>query len=792
MSYSEMSSYMQTSPGAFKFGMYGFSNPAITSYLHSGDFMFALTGDNNDMKKFNKYALLGGGPNHGLGMIHTTMAGHSINDYRLSVAFGDRNLSLGLGYGFTGGDKSFFRRTNVWQAGMLWRPVPQLSIAASHTRSTEINESDSVAEIAIRPIGSYPLAFFADYSMWNDQQLKDGTWGAGISWEILDGIRVNGKYIEKYIDEQWMPNSDGRFVVSADISLGRSGYGFRVDDEMGTNTVFYRSGAYDRTILDGPSIFSKKENFVKVDLSGGIKYQSHKWFDNSNTLLGLLLYFDKLAETPSVDGLLINMTNIAANHDMLWEIREKLKELKNKGMKIVVFVDRISLRNYHLASVADKIIIDSQGRVMLEGFILGRSYYKSMLEKIGVGYQEFRYFKYKSAVEGYVRDNMSDADREQRQAIVDDWYDITRADICDGRGMTHEEFDKIVNGNFIYNTKDALEKNLADTVGRWMNAKDVLKTVYAGARVISTLGIFQNQPIDDQWSQNKEYIAVVYAEGVCAMDAGIKARSLAKSLDAAYKNSNIKAIVLRVDSPGGDPMASDYLAAIVRKNKGKKPLIVSQGYLAASGGYWLSMDADKIVSSPLTITGSIGVIASFMYDKGLKDDLGVSTDFVKKGKYADLGNSFMLPLLPIGLPNRNFNDDEKKQMEVSIKASYKEFVTLVAEGRGMEYDSIHSIAQGRVWTGKAALKLGLVDELGGLSRSIEIAREEAGIDKDADLGIVQYPEVELFDFSALLKPFLGIEYQIVKESYNSLKFRYENNAVPMTILPIDLDISDRK
>jgi protease-4 len=110
-------------------------------------------------------------------------------------------------------------------------------------------------------------------------------------------------------------------------------------------------------------------------------------------------------------------------------------------------------------------------------------------------------------------------------------------------------------------------------------------------------------------------------------------------------------------------------------------------------------------------------------------------------------------------------------MEVSIKASYKEFVTLVAEGRGMEYDSIHSIAQGRVWTGKAALKLGLVDELGGLSRSIEIAREEAGIDKDADLGIVQYPEVELFDFSALLKPFLGIEYQIVKESYNSLKFR---------------------
>ncbi|MCK5742301.1 MAG: hypothetical protein KAH48_08785, partial [Chlorobi bacterium] len=350
MSYSEMSSYMQTSPGSFKFGMYGFSNPAITSYLHSGDFMFALTGDKNDIKKFNKYALLGGGPNHGWGMIHTTMAGHSINDYRLSVAFGDRNFSLGLGYGFTGGDKSFFGRTNVWQAGMLWRPIPQLSIAASHTRSTEINEHESVAEIAIRPNGSYPLAFFADYSMWNDQQLKDGTWGAGISWEILDGIRVNGKYI----DEQWMPNSDGRFVVSADISFGRSGYGFRADDKMGSSTIFYRSGAYDRTILDGPGIFSKKENFVKVDLSGGIKYQSHKWFDNSNTLLGLLLYFDKLAESPNVDGLLINMTNIAANHDMLWEIREKLKEIKNKGMKIVVFVDRISLKNYHLASVADK------------------------------------------------------------------------------------------------------------------------------------------------------------------------------------------------------------------------------------------------------------------------------------------------------------------------------------------------------------------------------------------------------------------------------------------------------
>ena len=290
-------------------------------------------------------------------------------------------------------------------------------------------------------------------------------------------------------------------------------------------------------------------------------------------------------------------------------------------------------------------------------------------------------------------------------------------------------------------------------------------------------------PFDNRWGERPK-IAIIYALGACAMDDGITARNLVKDVEAVTNDTRVKAVVLRVDSPGGDGMASDYIAEALRKCKEKKPVIISQGYVAASGGYWLSMYGDTIVAAPNTITGSIGVIAGWAYNKGFKDTLGMTTDHVKVGKHADLGFGMTLPLIGVSLPDRDFTPDERSRLETEIKTMYKEFVTKVASGRKKQFDEIEPIAQGRVWSGYDGKENGLVDILGGLETAIQIARDRAGICPKADVEIVELPEKGWFDMSGFmpkLLPFSVEDDPVLKH----LKFRLEHNGQPMPIMPMD-------
>jgi protease-4 len=390
-------------------------------------------------------------------------------------------------------------------------------------------------------------------------------------------------------------------------------------------------------------------------------------------------------------------------------------------------------------------------------------------------------------MEVFSREKMSDADREQWQKLIDDWYKIAKTNICEERHLTSQQFDTLVNTKMMFLAQQAMESGLIDSIGRWDRVKDLVKQeTGSGSSFVSSESLAEFKlPYDNHWSEPPR-IAVIYALGACAMDEGITARKLVKDVEAAVDDSRVKAIVLRVDSPGGDPMASDYIAEAMKKAKGKKPIIVSQGFVAASGGYWLSMYADTIVAAPGTITGSVGVIGGWMYNKGLKETLGMSTDFVKVGTHADLGFGFRIPFIGLGIPDRNLTPEERGVAETAIKTMYKEFVEKVSFGRKMKFDEVEPIAQGRVWSGLDGKQNGLVDVLGGMETAINIAKERAGIQKDQDVTIIEMPKKELIDFSMFMPKLFDIETKTVADpAIELLKFRLKHNGEPLPMLPTE-------
>lgn len=791
LTYYQLTPYMQTAPGAFKFGLYGFDNPAITSYLHNGDMQFSII--TKEMNGITPWGLFTGGKNGTFGVIRGGDDKGYLADYRYGFSFGDPKFSMGFAYGFVGGDKSRFGRSNTLHFGALSRPFEYLSLGGFMTYSLDKEEYEGVVDVAIRPFGdAYPLAVFADASMFNEQKIEDAKWSAGVSWEVVDGIRLNGRYF-----------STKAATIGVDISFGNYGVGaisaLNSDNKVDYTTASVRVGALDRTIMDFISPV-KPKIYYELDLSGEIKYQKGLFFDNSKSLLGILRRIKSLGESKSIGGIVINATNILANRAMLWEIRNELEKFKDKGKKVVIYIDRGGLDLYHFASVADKIVMDPLGGIGFEGYLLGRSFYKKMLENAHIGYEEIRLFKYKSAAEGFAREKMSDADREQRQALIDDWYEIAKKDITRGRSISSESFEKLVNEDLIVTYPKAIDMKLVDYSGRWVDRNKLMDTIETKTILTQfVMDLDEPKPFDDKWGYEPKKIAVIYALGECSMDAGIKARTLVNDIKKAMENSNIAAIVLRVDSPGGDALASDYIAEVMRQNRGKKPIIVSQGAVAASGGYWLSMYADTIVANPGTITGSIGVISSWIYDKGLKDTIGISTDFVKIGKFADLGYPFQMPILGLGLPVRNLTSEERKLYENYINDAYGEFTKKVADGRRTTVDKIEPYAQGRVLSGIDGKEKGLVDVLGGLNDAIDIARKKAGIKDNEIFAVVEMPR-PTFNLSLDLLGMLGIQNtEIAKDIYKmlnndevkvnyllqSLKMRLENNGKPMYILPAE-------
>jgi protease-4 len=709
-------------------------------------------------------------------MIRNKGALGTVTDYKLSLAFGDRGSSFGVGYGWSGGSIGEYNRARVLTVGSLTRPMPQLSVGMTGAFATSGSAKEGVFDLAVRPLGNEVVAVFGDYAIQNGEKPEDGHWSTGVALEILPGVRLTGRYFDTH-----------GFSAGLNFSLGDMGLvsqaHFDDEREHGYNTYGVRLGAMDRNVFT--RLMHRRARYIDLQLTGLTKYQRYRIFDESNTLTGLLSAIDGAKEDETVAGIAINTSGMRfSSIEMAWEIREKLKEFKSAGKHVVMFIDDAGLYKYHFASVADKIVMDPTGDITLPGMRLGRTYLKGTLEKLGIGFDELRFFKYKSAYEGFARESMSEGDQEQIFAILEDFYGLMRTEITEERGISPEEFDRMVNEDLFFMPEEALEAGLVDTLGRWEAVKKTIEKIEGEPKGMMRPGGIAKyrMPRDDYWGKRPQ-VALIYALGVCAMDQGIKARTLSKVIEGVSGNDNIKVVVFRVDSPGGSGTASDVVAEALKKCAEKKPVIVSQGMVAGSGGYWISMYGDTIVASPLTITGSIGVIGGWFYNKGLKEKLGMATDVAKIGDHADLGFGVSLPLLG-QVPDRNFTDDERSKVEHSIKAFYKHFVEKVAKGRDMEYDEIHEIGQGRVWSGSDGVGNGLVDELGGLETAIKIAKAKAGIAADEKVDIIQIPQAPLFDPNMFMPRLFGVKYE-KNELIEHLKFRMEHNGQPMPLMPLE-------
>jgi protease IV len=770
--YYRENKFWMTSPGAFKSGLYGIDNPAVLNYQSHPDVYFTWTDETGRWNDLNNWGLFAAVPNFSFGLINQKFQGNSVTDYKISTGIGSEDFSVGLGYGWSSGDRGFFNRSDLITIGALSRPIPYVSIGFAGNILFS-GQNEGMVDLAVRPLGNEKISLFGDYVFRNYLNDADNQWSAGIALEAYPGFRLTGRYFENQF-----------FTVGIELSLGRISFSsmsnLDKDGNYQFNTYGIRIGGYDRNPFQ---TFKTKTDYVEMNLLGDMKYSRFRFFDDSNTLYEITNEIKAAREDKSIGGIAINTSGMNINRALLWELREELRKFKETGRKVYIYIDRPGMEGYHFASVADKIIMDPEGLIELEGFMYGKQYYAGLLEKLGIGFHEWRYFKFKSAVEVLARKNMSEGDSIQLQKLIDSFYDLARKDICSGRKITSAMFDNLVDNTGLFLPQDAVEHKLVDTIGRWETVKELINNEEGQKNFIRPGSISKFMlPKDNYWGKKPE-ISLIYAVGICAMDEGISSRNLVRYVDHAVNDDNVKAIILRVDSPGGDALASDIIAEALKKAKGKKPLIISQGSVAASGGYWLSMYGDKILAAPNTITGSIGVIGGWAYNKGLKEKLGLTTDYVKKGEHADLGFGMTVPFIGLTLPDRDLSPFEQKKVDRTILSTYKEFVAKVASGRSKSTIYIDSIGQGRVWSGTDGNKIGLVDNLGGIQDAIDIAVDNCGL-KGIEYEVKEYPPAPFFNLNFFLPKIPGL--QIDEDPIiRTIKFRLKYNGTALPVLPLE-------
>lgn len=513
----------------------------------------------------------------------------------------------------------------------------------------------------------------------------------------------------------------------------------------------------------------------------------------SVSLISVLEAIERAADDPDIDGIYLNMSDISMGMATMEEVRDALVQFKESGKFIISYSNYYSQGTYYLASVADKIYVNPEGALDWRGLASTSMFFKGTLDKLGVKTEIFRVGEFKSAVEPFLLDRMSPENREQTQVMVNSIWNNIVGEIARARDLKAEDLQRYASDLTIVDPQAAVELGLIDA----LKYKDEVLAELSDKTYRSDdespemvlLSEYMRAPgakATRRLSKNK--IAVIYAEGDIvdgtSTEGMIGGDGLADKLARARRDDDVKAVVLRVNSPGGSALASELIWREMTLIQQEKPVIVSMGDYAASGGYYISCPADVILAGKHTLTGSIGVFGVMLnLQDALRDKLGVTTDVVRTNPSADIGNSF-----------RGTTPAERAYIQNSVEDVYDTFVGHVAKGRNLSRQDVLKIAGGRVWSGVSAQEIGLVDGFGGLKAAIELAADRAGVAENYRVVTVEDPLDQLSQllntfFTAKMKsaPAATNTEQELLEGYRSLTRALEYEGVQAR-MPYTYDI----
>ena len=525
--------------------------------------------------------------------------------------------------------------------------------------------------------------------------------------------------------------------------------------------------------------------------------------NNDQSLSNLILQFKKAKVDNRIKLILLDINMSGAGWGKSEEIRDAIADFRSSGKPVYAYMEYGMNKEYYIASACDKIYLAPPGELFINGLAADVMFFRGSLDKLGVYPDIFQIGKYKTAGDTFTRKDMSDAHREFMNELVDDIFNRYVDGISKGRGKTPEQVRALID-DAPYNGARAKEVGLIDgSAYRDQLEKDLkAKLGYKDSDQLRIVRGGDYSDVDpESLGLNKgEKIAVIYATGDIGSgqsenspsgSQSIGSDTVSKAVNDAAADTSIKAIVLRVDSPGGSGLASDIIWHAVDAAKQKKPVVVSMSDVAASGGYYISASANKILAEPSTITGSIGVVAGKPVLRGFYDWLGISNEYIMRGKNAGMFRE-----------TEKFSDDERAKFEDWIKNTYyNDFVPKVAQGRNKDAAYVDSIGQGRVWTGSQGQQRGLVDQFGGLDAAIEVAKDLAKIPKDKGVHrvILPYPRTFLQDLlntedetSTKVKQQQAVMAALPEDAQRALRYmslmEKMKNGESMLLMPFDLRI----
>ena len=503
------------------------------------------------------------------------------------------------------------------------------------------------------------------------------------------------------------------------------------------------------TIVKPNSVLFMKLDYAIPDRTtdnpfNGINFNTMESQDMTG-LNDILRNIEHAKTDPNIKGIYMELSSIPTSTATLQEIRDKLIEFKNSGKFIISYAENYSQSAYYVASISDKIFLNPEGMLDLHGMASQITFYKHLLDKLDIEMQIVRgpNNRFKSAVEPYFLDKMSESNREQMDKLLGTVWGQILTDISQSRNISVEQLNQIAdNLETMFDADKALQFGLVDNLYYKDQVLEELKGLTGSNKSINAVGNANYVKSYNVKNSSKNEVAVIYASGQIFDGKGneeenIYSENLSKTIRKAREDENVKAVVLRVNSPGGSAVASAIIGRELDLTKEVKPVIVSMGNYAASGGYWISAKADYIFADATTLTGSIGVFGTFPNMQGfLNDKVGLTFDVAKTNENADFGN--------VTQPLTEFQYGKLQQMVVK---TYNDFTGRVAEGRGLTQTYVDSIGQGRVWAGADAIGLGLVDRIGDMEDAVAYAVEKVGL--GSDYRVVEMPKQK--DFFTRLK-----------------------------------------